>query len=43
MPPYRFTLVEAGHQPFAGCDEEVTEPDDVGTLFPLQGWRADTP
>ena len=43
MPPYRFTLVEAGHSPFAGCDEKMVAPDDVGTLFPLQGWRADQP
>jgi hypothetical protein len=40
MPPYRFALVDAGNRPFAGCDERVAEPDDVGTLFPLQGWRA---
>lgn len=41
MPPYRFTLVEAGPKAFAGCDERVAAPDDVVTLFPLQGWRAD--
>ncbi|MDH7974736.1 hypothetical protein QH494_21305 [Sphingomonas sp. AR_OL41] len=41
MPPYRFTLVKAGYRAFAGCDEQVAAPDDVGTLFPLQGWRAD--
>lgn len=41
MPPYRFTLVKAGHRPFAGCDESVVESDEVGTLFPLQGWRAE--
>ena len=40
MPPYRFTLVAAGRRPFSGCDERVAEPDNVGTLFPLQGWRA---
>ena len=38
MAPYRFTLVDGGPKPFPGCDEEVAMPDDVGTLFPLQGW-----
>lgn len=41
MPPYRFTLVAAGRRAFTGCDEKVDMPDDIGTLFPLQGWRAD--
>jgi len=36
MAPYRFTLVDGGARPFAGCDEEVAMPDDVGTLFSLQ-------
>ncbi|MDB5706017.1 MAG: hypothetical protein JWN66_3133 [Sphingomonas bacterium] len=37
MAPYRFTLVDAGQRPFPGCDEEAAMPDDIGTLFPLQG------
>jgi len=41
LPPYRFTLVSAGYKRFADCDERVEQPDDIGTLFPLQGWRAD--
>lgn len=35
-PPYRFAMVEAGRRPLAGCDEKMAEPDEVGTLFPLQ-------
>jgi hypothetical protein len=39
MPPYRFSLVDAGPRPFAGCDREAPEAEDkVGTLFPIQGW-----
>jgi hypothetical protein len=37
MAPYRFTLVDAGKRPFSGCDETVAMPDNIGTLFPLQG------
>lgn len=36
--PYRFSLVRVDQHPFAGCDEMVAMPDDIGTLFPIQGW-----
>jgi hypothetical protein len=36
--PYDFSLVAVGEHPFAGCDKAVTQPSDIGTLFPMQGW-----
>jgi hypothetical protein len=38
MPPYRFSLVDSSPRPFVGCDVEESMPDNVGSLFPLQGW-----
>jgi hypothetical protein len=38
LAPYRFTLVRIQEQPFPHCDEAITTPDDIGTLFPIQGW-----
>jgi hypothetical protein len=38
MTPYRFTLVGTQRRPFRRCDERVAMPDDIGTLFPGQGW-----
>jgi hypothetical protein len=38
MAPYRFSLVGVQRAAFSGCDEEVAMPDDIGTLFPEQGW-----
>jgi hypothetical protein len=39
--PYRFALVGAASRPRAHCDLGEAMPDDIGTLFPLQGWRGD--
>jgi hypothetical protein len=38
MAPYRFSLVRVQRSEFPACDEEVAMPDDIGTLFPEQGW-----
>lgn len=36
--PYRFTLVRIEDHPVPGCDLADAMPDNVGTLFPPQGW-----
>ncbi len=36
--PYEFAMVAVSHQPFSGCDKNVTLPSNLGTLFPQQGW-----
>lgn len=38
-PPYRFSLVGASLRRAPNCDQPVAMPDNLGTLFPLQGWR----
>lgn len=38
MAPYRFTLAGVQRRPFPRCDQVVAMPDDIGTLFPRQGW-----
>jgi hypothetical protein len=37
MAPYRFTLVAVQKKKYPGCNEAVAMPDNLGTLFPLQG------
>jgi hypothetical protein len=36
-PPYRFSLVDVRPKPFPACDRKVDMPDNIATLFPLQG------
>jgi hypothetical protein len=38
MAPYRFTLLQTAPRKFPGCDQAVSMPDDIGTLFPIQDW-----
>jgi hypothetical protein len=38
MAPYRFSLVQVQQRQFSNCEETVAMPDDIGTLFPTQGW-----
>lgn len=37
--PYRFSLIRAQQRSFQGCNVPAAMPDDLGTLFPIQGWR----
>lgn len=39
MPPYRFTMVDAGTTQHPHCDEVDLMPDNFGTLSPLQDRR----
>jgi hypothetical protein len=39
MAPYGFTMVDVRSDRFPGCDEVVDQPDDLGTLFPVDDWR----
>jgi hypothetical protein len=39
VPPYRFNLVGVSQRRDRSCDQRVAMPDNLGTLFPLQGWR----
>lgn len=39
MAPYSFTMVDVKADKFPGCDQVVDQPDDLGTLFPVDDWR----
>jgi len=39
MAPYGFTMVDVRSEAFPGCDQVVDQPDDLGTLFPIDDWR----
>jgi len=39
MAPYGFTMVDVRSDKFPGCDQVVDQPDDFGTLFPVDDWR----
>jgi len=38
MAPFRFSLLRIQRRPFSRCDVADPMPDDIGTLFPGQGW-----
>jgi hypothetical protein len=38
MAPYRFSLMQIQAHEFPNCNEVVTMADEIGTLFPSQGW-----
>jgi hypothetical protein len=37
--PYTFMMMGAQDRQYPGCDLTVSQPDSLGTLFPLQDWR----
>ncbi len=39
MAPYLFTLADLRRKPSPGCDQDDERPDDIGTLFPEEGWK----
>ena len=38
MAPYRFSLMQIQEHEFPNCNEIALMHDDIGTLFPSQGW-----